>query len=314
MHLGLYQKKTFSMNSSKLNPQYIIITKKEAWQIVLKAKEISNQKSDQKSYRIKVLSKKKIIRCTFSKQKKKIISRNFESKDIPMRMLEMYLKIIFNDSSDPYFIAHLAQSLDGFIATLKGESKYISSKDNLEHIHLLRCISDVIIVGSETVKKDNPKLTARLVKGENPMRIILDKNNEISDKFMVFSNKDGLGFKIISNKIKTQKNNVFSLPLQKGYFKSSDIVQLLKKLNKKIIFVEGGGSVISSFYKSNILDQLQICICPVILGDGISSFVVKAPIKIEDIKFNEINYHSMGEDILCNLALISRKNQKIESW
>ena len=304
MHLELYQKKAFSMNSSKRNPQYINITKKEAWQIVLKAKEISNQKTNQKSYLIKILSKKNIIQCTFSKEKKRIISRNFETKNVSMNILEMYLKIIFNDNTEPYFIAHLAQSLDGFIATRKGESKYISSKDNLEHIHLLRCISDVIMVGSETVKKDDPKLTARLVKGKNPMRIILDKDNKISDKFMVFSNKDDLGFKITSTKIKTQKSNVFSLPLKKGHFKSNDIIQLLKKLNKKIIFVEGGGSVISNFYKNNMLHQLQVCICPIILGDGKSSFVIKAPMKIEDIEFNEISYHSMGEDILCNLTLI----------
>ena len=80
------------MNSSKHNPQYINITKKEAWQIVLKAKEISNQKTDQKSYLIKVLSKKKIIQCTFSKKKKRIISRNFESKGISINILEMYFR------------------------------------------------------------------------------------------------------------------------------------------------------------------------------------------------------------------------------
>ncbi len=53
-----------------------------------------------------------------------------------------------------------------------------------------------------------------------------------------------------------------------------------------------------------MLHQLQVCICPIILGDGKSSFVIKAPMKIEDIEFNEISYHSMGEDILCNLTLI----------
>ena len=75
-----------------------------------------------------------------------------------------------------------------------------------------------------------------------------------------------------------------------------------------MFFVEGGGSVISNFYKNNMLHQLQVCICPIILGDGKSSFVIKAPMKIEDIEFNEISYHSMGEDILCNLTLIPRKS------
>ena len=94
-------------------------------------------------------------------------------------------------------IGHLAQTLDGFIATKSNESKYISSKENLIHIHMLRAISDIILVGFNTVKSDNPMLTTRLVKGENPMRIILDKNNKLSKKYHVFNNKDDNGYKII---------------------------------------------------------------------------------------------------------------------
>ena len=69
----------------------------------------------------------------------------------------------------------MAQTLDGYIATESGESRYISSIDNLEHLHMLRAISDVVLVGSNTVKFDNPKLTTRLVKGPNPMRVVILK-------------------------------------------------------------------------------------------------------------------------------------------
>ena len=78
--------------------------------------------------------------------------------------MESYLQIIFNKSKYPYIFGHLAQTLDGYIATESGESRYISSIDNLEHLHMLRAISDVVLVGSNTVKFDNPKLTTRLVK------------------------------------------------------------------------------------------------------------------------------------------------------
>ena len=63
------------------------------------------------------------------------------------------------------FIGHIAQSLDGYIATIAGESKYISSKDNLEHIHRLRALADIIIVGANTYTEDRPQLTTRLVEG-----------------------------------------------------------------------------------------------------------------------------------------------------
>ena len=82
-------------------------------------------------------------------------------------ILRIYLRFFFPivcSLSKFQYIAHIAQSLDGFIATKSGESKYISGKDNLEHIHRLRAVSDIIIVGAKTYLEDNPRLTTRLVK------------------------------------------------------------------------------------------------------------------------------------------------------
>ena len=289
------------MNSSNKKPHNINITKKDAWQIVLQAKNQLSHRKKQKTYTIKYITNKHNLMCTFSIIKRRLVKKNFSCEEQIESMINMYLRLIFADST-PYFIGHLAQSLDGFIATKTGESKYISSKENLEHVHMLRCISDVIIVGSKTVQKDDPKLTARLVKGNNPMRLILDKKNELDNKYNVFSNKDGLGFKIISSKIKNNNDHVFSLPLQKGYFKFNDLKNLLHKLNKKIIFVEGGGSLLSRFFDSGFLNQLQICMCPIILGSGKNSFLIKVHKNIPELNYRQVKYHRMGPDILCDIT------------
>jgi len=288
------------MNSSNNRPHNINITKKDAWQIVLQAKHQHSNRKEQKSYTIKCVIRRHELTCVFSTVKNKLIKKNFYCDEHVENLINIYLRLIFVNNN-PYFIGHLAQSLDGFIATQTGESKYISSKENLEHVHMLRCISDVIIVGSNTVRKDNPKLTVRLVKGDDPMRLILDKNNELHNKFNVFSNKDGLGFKVISSKIKNNDDNIFSLPLHKGYFKIDDLTCLLKKLNKNIIFVEGGGSLLSKFFDSGFLNQLQICICPIILGSGKNSFLLKIHDNIPKLSFRQVKYLRMGTDILCDI-------------
>ena len=288
------------MNSSNNKPHNINITKKDAWQIVLQAKNQHSNKKKQKSYTIECITKKHKLRCVFSTIKNKLIKKNFYCEEYIENMMNIYLRLVYVNNN-PYVIGHLAQSLDGFIATKSGESKYISSKENLEHVHMLRCISDVIIVGSETVQKDNPKLTVRLVRGDDPMRLVLDKNNELHNRYDVFSNKDGLGFKIISSKINNNDNNVFSLPLHKGYFKTDDLMGLLKKLNKNIIFVEGGGSLLSNFFDNGFLNQLQICMCPIILGTGKNSFLLKIHGDIPQLDYRQVKYHKMGTDILCDI-------------
>ena len=96
--------------------------------------------------------------------------------------------------------------MDGFIATNSGESKYISSKENLDHIHRLRAISDIIIVGANTFREDKPKLTTRLVEGDNPKIYVFDpkkiiKSSQTSNNIKIISDKDVMRSKF--NKYKT---------------------------------------------------------------------------------------------------------------
>ena len=156
------------------------ITKKSAWSLILAAKYFKSSTFENVSLVcIEKLINKKLYRYKYNIQKKILISSNFIIDEYTDNLFRLYLPIIFNHKKI-FVIGHLAQTLDGFIATKSGESKYISSKENLFHIYALRAISDIIIVGHKTVQLDNPMLTTRLVRGENPMRVILDKNNKLS--------------------------------------------------------------------------------------------------------------------------------------
>ena len=259
------------------------ITKKSSWSLILAAKYFKLDNFDDISQVTieKVLNKKK-YQYKYSIEKQEVIDNNFDIDEYTNNLFKLYLPIIFNNKKT-FLIGHLAQTLDGFIATQSSESKYISSQENLIHIHMLRAISDIIIVGSNTVKSDNPMLTTRLVKGENPMRIILDKNNKLSKKYHVFNHKDDNGYKIIHDKLKSRDQNIFQLPLINNQFDEKDILTLLTKLNKRIVFIEGGGKTISKFYEKNLLDKLHLCISPIILGEGISSFILPKQKSLKEV-------------------------------
>ena len=280
------------------------ITKKQVYALVLESKKIT-YKPRQKNYSVKKIISKKELLYTYDSSLEKIIRTNFHLNSDLKILMESYLQIIFNKSKYPYIFGHLAQTLDGYIATESGESRYISSIDNLEHLHMLRAISDVVLVGSNTVKSDNPKLTTRLVKGPNPMRVVIDKNDIIKNSCNLLKNKDRKGFKVVSDKLKPNGKNIFSLPLKKDEFRIVDIISLLKSLGNKIIFIEGGGNIISHFYRKKFLHRLHLCISPILIGRGINSFIIDKDVKINEAKIKKISYIKMGKDILCNIKLPS---------
>ena len=276
------------------------ITKNQAWLLILNAKTIYKTNGLKRKT---ITIKKNNYSFIYDFTKKKIIRKNFSSDDAIQELFDIFLPIILNSNKEPYVIGHLAQSLDGFIATNSGESKYISCKQNIEHIHRIRAISDVILVGAKTILYDNPMLTTRLVKGNNPMRLVLDPRDKIRESKNIFKNPDKNSFKIISMNQKNKNEKNFRLPTLKNNFKASNLLKLFKKLNKRIIFIEGGGYTISNFYESNLLNRFHLCLSPILIGQGKNSFLIKGKRFMRDFKNHKINYYEMGKDILCDIDL-----------
>ena len=105
------------------------------------------------------------------------------------RLNEAFIKFI--TKKEPFVILKVAQSLDGKIATAKGESKWITGEDARKYVHKLRNEVDAVLVGIGTVKKDNPSLTCRIKGGRNPFRVIVDSALRIPLNAKVLKHKDG---------------------------------------------------------------------------------------------------------------------------
>ena len=106
-----------------------------------------------------------------------------------IKLNESFIKYI--RTKTPFVVLKIAQSLDGKIATSKGESKWITGEVSRRRVHQLRNDLDAVLVGSGTVLKDNPSLDCRIRGGTNPYRVIVDSSLRIPMKAKVFQYDDG---------------------------------------------------------------------------------------------------------------------------
>jgi len=190
---------------------------------------------------------------------------------------------LYMEKSKPYVILSAAASIDGKIATKTGDSK-LSSKQDKIRLHKLRSKVDAILVGKNTVLRDNPLLTVRHTKGKNPIRIILDSKGTISKKSKILQTSNKIPTIIaVSKKIsKSNFDKLHKFPVEViiAGKNSVNIKLLLKKLSdKKIktILVEGGGTVNWEFIKHNLFDELIITLSPFLIGGNDAISFVQGP-------------------------------------
>jgi len=176
------------------------------------------------------------------------------------------------EKSRPKVILSAAMTLDGKIATKTGDSK-LSSKQDKVRIHKLRSKVDAILVGSNTVKRDDPFLTVRHTKGKNPLRIILDSKANIDQKSQIIKTCKKIPTIIAVSK-KASKKNIDKLkkyPLEiiitgNKLVNIKNLLRILSKKKIKTLLVEGGGTVNWEFVKQGLVDEIIITITPYLIG------------------------------------------------
>ena len=169
-------------------------------------------------------------------------------------------------------ILSAAISIDGKMATYMGDSK-LSSKKDLIRLHKLRSNVDAILIGKNTLVRDDPLLTVRLSKGKNPIRIILDSQGTISKKSKILQTCNHVPTIIAVSKNINKQNleNLKNFPVEiiKTGQTSVNLKSLIKVLDKrkiKTILVEGGGTTNWQFVKENLFDEIIMTISPFIVG------------------------------------------------
>jgi len=175
----------------------------------------------------------------------------------------------------PKIIVNAAMSVDGKIALVGGKRIKISDNADFMRVHKLRASVDAILVGINTVLKDDPRLTVKkkyVPNAKNPFRIVLDSQLRIPDTARVLNDDAPT---IIATTERAQKRNLNAKLIRCGT-ERVNLRCLLAELYErgiKSVMVEGGGTVISSFLKSRLVDELYIFMGSIVIGGAAPSIV-----------------------------------------
>jgi riboflavin-specific deaminase-like protein len=233
------------------------------------------------------------------------------SDDPRSELFGLYLPICSATSARPVTVGHLGQSLDGFIATLSGDSKTVTGGANIVHLHRLRALCDAVLVGAGTVAADDPLLTTRHVPGTNPLRVVFDPRRRLTPTFRVLTDRTAPTLHICArSRIAPGETHVGAAviaPIDEGEpgDEAAQALRLLQARGCARVFVEGGGVTVSRFLEANLLDRLQITIAPVIIGDGRPAVRLRPQLRLRDCRRPGYRVFRMGGDVLfdCDLRL-----------
>lgn len=243
---------------------------------------------------------------------KKLVDAGIEVKvgvleDRCKKINKIFMKYI--KYKEPFVVMKAAMSLDGKICTVNGESKWITGEKSREHVHKTRALLSAIMVGVDTVIKDNPKLTVRTEKEKNPIRIIVDSTlripldaNVLTDEF---KDKTVIATTFYANKeklvaIKNLEVKVLIIEDNEKRVNLKSLMKVLGEMNIDSVLLEGGGTLNFSALKEGIVDKVQIYIAPKIIGGSLAKTPVEGSgidkLK-EAFKLKNLRFGSLGEDI-----------------
>jgi 2,5-diamino-6-(ribosylamino)-4(3H)-pyrimidinone 5'-phosphate reductase len=208
----------------------------------------------------------------------------------------------------PHIIINCAMSLDGKIASKSGKQIKISCEEDIKRMYKLRHNSDAVLVGIGTVLSDDPKLTVKekYVKNpKHPVRIVLDTNCKTPTNALVVNNTTKT--LIITDKKcnKKYQNNVELIKCKsdgKGFINLENLIEILKEKGIQKLMVEGGSTVIGSFLKSNLLDDMYVYVAPMIIGGTNTPSLVKNI--NENINLRLVKIKKTGIGTLLHFRLI----------
>ncbi len=223
------------------------------------------------------------------------------------RLNEVFIKYI--TKKIPFVSAKFASTLDGKIATVTGESQWISGAESRKFTHHLRDIHDAIMVGIGTVLADNPSLTTRLDNGKNPARIIVDSHARTPLDAKILTDNQAPTIIAVANDAPAEKivalKNLGAEIIFAGD-SQIDLQILMNELGRReitSILLEGGGTLNFSMIRAGLVDKIYAFIAPKILGGKNALTPVEGAgfEKISDaVELENLSAEKIGGDILIS--------------
>ncbi|MCX7973970.1 MAG: bifunctional diaminohydroxyphosphoribosylaminopyrimidine deaminase/5-amino-6-(5-phosphoribosylamino)uracil reductase RibD [Candidatus Aminicenantes bacterium] len=231
-------------------------------------------------------------------------------KEINEKLNEAYFKFVRHGR--PWVILKAALSLDAKIAAVDGSSKWLTGPLARDYVHLLRGEVDALLVGINTILKDNPRLTVRhpLWPKKHLTRVILDSQLRLPLNSRLLNTLDqGPIIVFSSNQASSRKQKLLEKKGVKIIKVSHDgrwlnleqVLEELGQLGIASILVEGGGQVLTSFFEQNLADKIYLHIAPCFLGGERATSLFKGhgfPSIENRLKLRHYRTFWLGPDII----------------
>jgi diaminohydroxyphosphoribosylaminopyrimidine deaminase/5-amino-6-(5-phosphoribosylamino)uracil reductase len=184
-------------------------------------------------------------------------------------------------TQQPFVIAKCGMSLDGRLTRPPGEPRWITDSTARRHAHKLRAAVDAILIGAETLRSDNPRLTARYTRNaKQPWRVVLTRSGKLPRKSRVFSDRFAERTLVYRRK---------SLQM---------VLSDLGKKNITSVMIEGGGDVLGQALDARLIDKIQVYIGPILTGGPIIAFPGHGAITAQKaLRLERVSYARIGESL-----------------
>ena len=204
----------------------------------------------------------------------------------------------------------LASSLDGRIATHTGDSKWITGPEARRSVHLMRAHNDAILVGRNTVSKDDPDLTVRNLglDTRSPVRVVLDSQLSIDRTAKLITTADETptwlchseSAKDGNSLLKTGAMSIACATTASGRLDIKDVLDQLADRGITRLMVEGGGQVAASLLQADCVDQLALYSAGVVIGaEGLPNIADMGFDVLQDApRFERAQVSTIGPDVL----------------
>ena len=181
----------------------------------------------------------------------------------------------------PFVIAKCGMSLDGRLTRPLGETRWITDHSARRHANELRARVDAILVGAETVRADNPRLTVRGVRGaRQPWRVVLTRSGKLPKRARLFSNE------WVERTLTYERKTL------------AHVLQDLGKRGITSVLIEGGGDVLGQTLEARLIDKVQIYLGPVLTGGPVIAFPGRGAAKAADaLRLRRVSYRRIGQSV-----------------
>ena len=209
----------------------------------------------------------------------------------------------------PYIIGKAAISLDGKLATYRYDSQWISGEQSRKHAHGLRADADAIIIGTGTLKHDNPSLTVRdaKVKGDVPMRVVIGMNTpRFFPECKLLDGAAPTRMYVRTTNEDTEKWRAAGVQIGRA----PNLITILKHLAQDgclNILLEGGGKLHAAFFESQLTDELVLYQAPILIGgsEAVNLWHGRGVEQVSQaLRLDEIQRRKMGDDQMIRGKII----------